>query len=91
MQMCSERARTRVYLHSSTDVAAEIADSTSWLKIWDLALDYGPCGTSAIQALFKTMTRPVFGSASCGFCENSVTATYLEHSLSCQSQPIVQG
>ena len=48
----------RAKTHSSTSVAAEIAESTSWLKIWDLALDYGPRGTSAIQALFSTMTRP---------------------------------
>ena len=69
--------------HSSTSVAAEIAESTSWLKIWDLALDYGPRGTSAIQAFFSIMTRPVYGSAPCAFCEDSVTATYLGHFLSC--------
>ena len=69
--------------HSSTSVAAEIAESTSWLKIWDLALDYGPRGTSAIQALFSTMTRTMCGSAPCGFCEESVTTTYLDHFLLC--------
>ena len=69
--------------HSSTSVAAEIAESTSWLKIWDLALDYGPRGTSAIQALFSTMTRTMCGSAPCGFCEDSVTTTYLDHFLLC--------
>ena len=69
--------------HSSTSVAAEIAESTSWLKIWDLALDYGPRSTSAIQALFSTMTRTMCGSAPCGFCEDSVTTTYLDHFLLC--------
>ena len=69
--------------HFSTTVAAEIAESTSWLKIWDLALDYGPHGTSAIQALFSTMTKPMCGSPPCGFCEDLVTATYLDHFLLC--------
>ena len=53
--------------HSSTSLAAEIAESTYWLKIWDLALDFGLWGTSAIQSLFSIMTRPVFGSAPCTF------------------------
>ena len=35
--------------HSSTSLAAEIAESTCWLKIWDLALYFGLQGTSAIK------------------------------------------
>ena len=69
--------------HSSTSLAAEIAESTCWLKVWDLALDFGPRGTSAIQSLFNMMTRPVFGTAPCAFCEDTVPATYFEHFLSC--------
>ena len=69
--------------HSSTSLAAEIAESTCWLRVWDLALDFGLRGTSAIQSLFSMMTRPVFGSAPCAFCENTVPETYFEHFLSC--------
>ena len=68
--------------HSSTSLAAEIAESTCCLKIWDLALDFGLQGISAIQSLFSTMTQPVFGSAPCTFCEDMVTTTPLEHFLS---------
>ena len=30
--------------HQSTAVAADIASSTSWLKLWDMALDHGHQG-----------------------------------------------
>ena len=68
--------------HSSTSLAAEIGESTNWLKIWDLALDYGRRGTSAIQSLFRVMTRPVFGSAPCTLCDDTFQETYLHHYLS---------
>ena len=63
-------------IHHSTYLAAKIATSTSWLKIWDLALDLG---TLAIQLLFKTMTRPVFGSAACSLCQQSISTTFFDH------------
>ena len=51
--------------HQSTSVAAEISSSTSWLKLWDMALDRGQLGTlsanpvsRAIQALFWPQTLP---------------------------------
>ena len=66
-------------IHHSTYLAAKIATSTSWLKIWDLALDLGPRGTLAIQLLFKTMTRPVFGSAACSLCQQSISTTFFDH------------
>ena len=69
--------------HSSTSLAAEITESTCWLKIWDLALEFGPCGTTAVQSLFNMMTRPVFGSTPCTFCEDTVLATYFKHFLAC--------
>ena len=48
--------------HQSTAVAAEVASSISWLKLWDMALDYSPRGTASLQALFRELTRPSFGS-----------------------------
>ena len=74
--------------HSSTSLAAEIAESTCWLRVWDLALDFGLRGTSAIQSLFSMMTRPVFGSAPCAFCENTVTVPVTSfQTLSIMSPP----
>ena len=35
--------------HKSTIHAAKIADNSSWLKLWDLSLDWGPSGTIAIS------------------------------------------
>ena len=32
--------------HSSTVLASQIASNTSWLKLWDMALDHGPRGTN---------------------------------------------
>ena len=49
----------------STALAAEIASSTSWLKLWDMALDHGHQGTVSLQALFRELTRPAFGSKPC--------------------------
>ena len=37
---------------SSTAVASRIASETSWMKLWDIALDYGPRGSSSLQALY---------------------------------------
>ena len=42
--------------HQSTALAAEIASSTSWLKLWDMALDHGHQGTVSLQALFRELT-----------------------------------
>ena len=38
--------------HDSTAVAAKISSSVSWMKLWDRALDHGPLGTAALQALY---------------------------------------
>ena len=46
--------------HASTAVAAQVASSVSWVKLWDMALDYGPHGTKSLQALYRTLTRPSF-------------------------------
>ena len=67
--------------HVSSNLAAKIATSTNWLKIWDTALDFGQRGTKAIQSLFKEMTRPVFGNIPCSLCDQSIpeSTPYLDH------------
>ena len=37
--------------YNYTTIAARIATNVSWLKLWDMALDYGPHGTVCLQAL----------------------------------------
>ena len=55
--------------HQSTSVAAEIATFTSWLKLWDTALDYGPLGTASLQGLYRELIRPSFSSKHCHLCD----------------------
>ena len=55
--------------HQSTAPAA-IANRTTWPKLWDMALDHGPRGTDALQSLYRTLTRPNFGTKPCPLCDN---------------------
>ena len=43
--------------HSSTALAAKVSSSVSWLKLWDMALDHGPRGTAALQALYHLLNQ----------------------------------
>ena len=54
-----EACITEASHHSSTAVASQIASKASWMKLWDMALDRGPCGTP-LQALYRKLTRPQF-------------------------------
>ena len=73
--------------HNSTAVAANICRSASWLRLWDMALDYGPRGTAALQALYRTLTRPEIGRDPhvhvCVVCEVELDVSYFEHYSVC--------
>ena len=72
--------------HQSTALAAEIASSTSWLKLWDMALDHGHQGTVSLQALFRELTRPTFGSKPCHRCDiDHLHEPYFNHFISSHS------
>ena len=45
--------------HNSTAVAANICRSASWLRLWDMALDYGPRGTAALEMVNITVKKVV--------------------------------
>ena len=45
---------------------------------WDMALDHGPQGISALQALYRTITKPKTGQ-NCSICDSVVEDTYFEH------------
>ena len=54
-----------------------IHSEVSWLRIWDVALDYGTWGSKSALSLFRTLSHPLFG---CPRCETPITdTTYIEH------------
>ena len=56
--------------HQSTSLAAKIATHTTWPKLQGTALHQD---TAALQALYRTLTRPSFGQKPCPFCNNHST------------------
>ena len=48
--------------HQSSKMVAEVAEVTSWMKIWNVTLDKGPRGTKSMLALLFEITKPAFGS-----------------------------
>ena len=45
-----------------------------------MALDHGTQGTAALQALYRTLTRPSFSQKPCPFCNNhSTEPSHFEH------------
>ena len=72
--------------HRSTTVAARISTCVSWPKLWDMALDHGERGTAALQALFRTLTRPTFGQNTCPVCKTQQTEiSHFEHFVTCHT------
>ena len=71
--------------HRSTSLAAKVASEVNWLKLWDLALDHGIQGTSALQALYRTLTTPSFGPSSCPHCTENFALPYFDHFISSHS------
>ena len=65
--------------HGSTAIAANISSSASWMKHWDMALDHGPHGITALQALYSMLTRPRFCQSISSTCETESEETYFEH------------
>ena len=74
-----ENCITEASQHSSTALAASISSSTSWLKLWDMALDYGPRGTAAMQALYRTLTKPRLDQNTCAICGDRLETSYFDH------------
>ena len=46
--------------HLKYIVEVDTSQECSWPKIWDLALDRGPSGTSCVLAVLKLLGLPVF-------------------------------
>ena len=71
-----ENCITEASQHSSTALAASIS---SWLKLWDMALDYGPRVTAAMQALYRTLTKPRLDQNTSAICGDRLETSYFDH------------
>ena len=69
--------------HPSQSLVAHVASSVGWMKIWDMTLDHGPGGTTALLSILKLICKPVFAlcmvecnyviPADCALCEHFLT------------------
>ena len=66
--------------HRNAKLVAEVAQTTSWKQLWDIALDRGVKGTLGLQRLLRELGRPIFA--------NSVCTLWFEH-LCCQHPDVV--
>ena len=60
--------------HPSTKLVSFVAESSSWRRLWDLALDKGGKETRSMQFLFKELSRPCTGERLCKVCDHVVGA-----------------
>ena len=65
---------TRAHTHLSLKYAINVAIQCSWLKLWDIASDYGAEGTRHVLAILRALTIPLFGDGKCPapWCTNPV-------------------
>ena len=61
------------------NLIAQIADSVSWRKLWDSALDHGPRGTEQLQRIVFHLARPTHANFCCNLCNHPVDSSWLFH------------
>ena len=54
--------------HQNAKLVAEVAQTTSWCRLWDIALDRGVKGTRGLQTLLRELSRPIFSNSVCNLC-----------------------
>ncbi len=80
------KSLTEASAHRSTCLASKVASQVSWLKLWDLALDFGGPGTSDLRALYRALTAPCFGPSPCQYCTvSNLESSYFDHFISSHS------
>ena len=64
-----------------------IFPTVSWRKLWDMALDHEERGTTPLQALFYTLTRPrIGGQSACPLCETQqAESSPFEYFVTCHT------
>ena len=73
--------------HLSTKLVASVAESSSWRRLWDLALDKGGKGTQSMQFLFKGLSRPCTDERLCKVCDHVVSAVMNCFEHTCERHP----
>ncbi len=73
---------------TSAAPAAQIATTTSWRRLWDVALDKGVKGTRVMQTIFKELCRPN-SCFKCSLCDRQISSdtSCLQHA--CEIHPNV--
>ena len=76
--------------HKSAKLVAEVVQTTSWCRLWDIALDRGVKGTRGLQTLLREMCRPIFTNSVCTLCEADIdqNSLWFEH-ICCKHPDIV--
>ena len=77
--------------HSSTKIVAAIAESSSWKRLWDIALDRGVKGTHVMQFLFRELCRPVTRNGLCNLCNSQFGAEINCFEHICSHHPDMAG
>ena len=77
--------------HPSAHLVASVAQSVSWCRLWDLALDRGVRGTNQLQRIVYHLSRPIFSNFSCPLCDTTLTPTTTWLSHLCNSHSITNG
>ena len=68
--------------HPSVYPVAQIAQTVSWRRVWDNALDYGVKGTKCVQYVLRELCRPTFGENLCYLCKNKISC-FSTHLFDC--------
>ena len=75
--------------HHPAKFVASVAQTTSWCKLWDIALDRGVQGTRGLQTLLLERSRRTFANYICRVCGDTLNkdSVWFEHV--CQNHPNV--
>ena len=68
---------------------ASVAQSTSWCKLWDIALDRGVQGTRGLQTLLRELSRRTYNDFQCKSCGDSIGEDTLWFDHVCSNHPEV--
>ena len=76
--------------HRNAKLVAEVAQTTSWRQLWDIALDRGVKGTLGLQRLLRELGRSIFANSVCTLCNADIDqhSLWFKH-LCCQHSDVV--
>ena len=90
---CTLRTQTIRIAHAhfsdSAKYVASVANTTSWCRLWDLALDRGVQGTRGLQTLLKVISLRIYKNSLCPSCDHSLPAHSLWFDHLCSEHPDV--